>query len=847
VRALPPSPLAAAAILFAAGLLVPPRSGGPAAGAVAAALLAAGALLLRDRRRGPALRAGGALVLASFLPLGLLARAAGASRGPDRVTRLLARHGEIFATAVEVEGVLGRDPAPRSPPDDGCSLEVALVRIRGGRLSLPASGTVRIHAPPPPEGVADPCALARGTRIRAAAALSAPRSFGNPGAVDYAALLRARGIDAVGRASGARLVETIAPPPPLDRVLGRVRGFVVGSLEDAFREGAGGRGAGIARALLLGDRAGVAREDERALQAAGTSHLLAVSGFNVAVVAAAARALWRIVRPAPGPLAVLVGASLLAYLALTGREPSVERAVAGAILHLSGLLLGRRGAPLNTVGAAGLLLAAAAPAAVHDASFQLTFVAAGALAAFAPSAAASLPGPRWLAASIGVNAVALAATSPLTASLFNRVTPGALAANLAASPLMALALLATAAIPAARIVGAALGLVGVEFREGLAPAAILARSASLAVEAALGASRAASAVPGASYLCVTPPGWLTSGALAAGAAAALAWRRGPTRPGRGSIDFPRAAAAAFLAGTVLSCLPGEGILGRERDAPARSGLRLTVFDVGQGSASLIETPGGARLLVDAGGFARSALDVGERVVGRALLSLGVRRLDAVAVSHGDFDHAGGMRAILEMFPGGEIWVAAAERDAGRLGPLLDAAARRGRALRLLAAGRSFEFSGARVEALHPPRTGGGLGANDRSLVLRVEAGGRALLLPGDVESAGEGALLDRLAPCDAILVPHHGSRTSSTLPFLRAAGAAWGIVSCGASNRFGHPHPEALARLAAARTRVLRTDRDGAVRITLPPDTARPAGGAAEVEVFSGGGWRPAEAREAGP
>src|SRR5262249_47379410 len=158
----------------------------------------------------------------------------------------------------------------------------------------------------------------------------------------------------------------------------------------------------------------------------------------------------------------------------------------------------------------------------------------------------------------------------------------------------------------------------------------------------------------------------------------------------------------------LAVLPGDR-------GPATADLRLTVFDVGQGSAALVETPGGARLLVDAGGFAGSSFDVGERVVARALLTLGVRRLDAVAMSHEDFDHAGGVPSILDLFEGKELWISAPLHRRGRAARIEAEAVGEGRVLRILAAGDRWVLGGATVEILHPPRSADLATDNDLSL------------------------------------------------------------------------------------------------------------------------------------
>ncbi|WP_154233938.1 ComEC/Rec2 family competence protein, partial [Burkholderia pseudomallei] len=248
-------------------------------------------------------------------------------------------------------------------------------------------------------------------------------------------------------------------------------------------------------------------------------------------------------------------------------------------------------------------------------------------------------------------------------------------------------------------------------------------------------------------------------------------------------------------------------------APPDGAFRLTALDVGQGSAVLIET---ARhtLLFDAGP-GPEASNAGERIVVPFLRARGVRALDALVVSHADSDHAGGAPAVL-----GSIAVA---QMAGGLPPsnrLWRAARAAGVADALpCVAGQRWRWDGVEFDALWPaggPRAGGA--TNAQSCVLRVSAGGRAALLTGDVDARSERALVagsrGALA-AQVLVVPHHGSRTSSTEPFLDSVKPRIAIFQVGYANRFHHPHPTVWARYAGRGIELPRTDRDGAVRVDV--------------------------------
>ncbi|MBI3451063.1 MAG: ComEC/Rec2 family competence protein [Acidobacteria bacterium] len=805
----PSSPTVLAAACLCAGILTPaswrPHPLLVAAGC--AALLLAG---LRGCRDPGAPRGRLLIIPCAFLPLGLfLASSAAMPATRGAIGLLLTAEPALSRSVALVEGTIAAEPRRRPPPDGGCALDLDLARLGALRVSREASGRVRASFPAAPGDVPDPCRLFEGTRVRFPAAVSLPRSFGNPGALDYPVFLASRGIDALARAPSARLVAVTAPPSAADRALGRARRFILDSIDAAFESAGVAPDAPIAKALVLGWRDDIAPTAEAALRAAGTSHLLAVSGFNVAIVAACVLTICRLARAPRGGRAPILAISLVAYAALTGREASVARAVAGALMLLAARGLGRRARPLPLIAAVLMLLAALDPRSVADPAFQLTFAAAAALAAYAPPLVAALPGPRWLASMIAVDLAALAATAPLSASLFNRVAPAALLANLAASPLMSLAFIASCAIPAV----AALAAIHPAQPFALLGASLLARGASLAIDGAVDASARLAAIPWLSYACVTPAPALVAMTTAAFFAPAIF--RGTGAPRRAVLAIGVAVTAA---GTLLVVAPGEkpssGSAGALGPAPPGS-FRLTVLDVGQGSSALVEMPDGARLLVDGGGFAGSTFDVGERIVARALLTTGLRRLDAVAATHADFDHVGGLPAILRTFAGTALWVGAADHSARRLVPLERLAVESGRALRIVRVGGRSGFEPDAIDILNPPASGGGARDNDVCQVIRIRALGRSILLPGDIEAGAERAILPALAPVDVLLVPHHGSRTSSTTSFLAALQPRLAIVSCGFANRYGHPHAEAIARLQAAGARVLRTDRDGAVRVTF--------------------------------
>jgi len=231
--------------------------------------------------------------------------------------------------------------------------------------------------------------------------------------------------------------------------------------------------------------------------------------------------------------------------------------------------------------------------------------------------------------------------------------------------------------------------------------------------------------------------------------------------------------------------------------PPDGRLRLTVLDVGQGDAMVVEAPDGRALLIDAGPGGPMRLDTGERVVAPYLWNRGHLRLAGTIVTDPDADHAGGMHAIRRLFSAVETW------DAEQLarGPHWI-----GGAMLSLVWPRADRGVG--WQAPGPPRS-----RNDEAIVLRIEFGLASFLLASDIEAAAEQALVATGAPLRATVlkVAHHGSRTSSTPGFLHTVAPTAAVISVGARNSYGHPDAGVLSRLAAAGTRVYRTDSDGAV------------------------------------
>jgi competence protein ComEC len=256
-------------------------------------------------------------------------------------------------------------------------------------------------------------------------------------------------------------------------------------------------------------------------------------------------------------------------------------------------------------------------------------------------------------------------------------------------------------------------------------------------------------------------------------------------------------------------------------------LRLTAVDVGQGDAALVQFPNQSALLVDTGGlpYGNGGFDIGIRVLAPALWARGVRRLDALLLTHGDPDHIGGAVAAIDDFLPARVWQGIPVAGHRGLREVLDEARARGIPVEQQHAGTTIDAGEAHVRVLHPPPADWRRQQvrNDDSLVLELRYRDVAVLMLGDVGAEIERSILPQLshAPLRILKVAHHGSRTSTSQELLDAWHPQIAIVSCGRGNTFGHPAPEVIARLQASGATIYRTDLDGEVTIETDGHTLK--------------------------
>ena len=704
---------------------------------------------------------------------------------------------------VTLEGVVDRRPERTAA---GSRLPVRAERLwRDGR-EFPVSGRVLVYLR---EG-STPCVT--GDRVRFVATLRLPRNFGLPGEPDYVRSLALKGIAVTAhlRDPGELvLIRGGADSParaPLDRLAGRLGRFITESVP--------GEEGGILRALLLGDRGGVPPEIESAYTRAGVNHILSISGFHVAVVALAVFQLLLLLgrcsetlmlRSDIRRLALLAGVPVVVfYLFLSGAAPATARSVIMIVLVTLALFIHRETDPLNLLIVAALLLLGIEPPLLFDLSFQLSFLALWGLVVLTPIF--MKPVQRWERGAVGrllllvaASLAAVVATLVPVAYYFHRSSATGIIANLVIVPLLGYGAVVVgfAALPfvpvAPGIARLLIDLAG--FLVYLSDRIIL-PLARLPLLPHWTPTRLDLLL---SLLCLTCLTSLT----------------GRTRKG---------IAVAVLAGIMIAGhRPWQ-----ERHPP---GLELTFFSLGQAESTLIRFPGGETMLVDGGGSLREGgADVGERLLAPALWSLGVGRFDVVALTHTHPDHLRGLRFIVENFPVGEFWESGRHGESDDYRALRAALARQGVPVRRVdGATGPLMIGEGRIEPLSPDPGPPGGDVNGDSLVFRLVWRELALLFTGDIGAATEARLLAVPARLrsDILKVAHHGSRYSSTEPFLDAVRPTAALVSAGYGNTFRLPAGETLERFTERRIPLYRTDLDGTITLrsggrgfsvaTMPP------------------------------
>ena len=662
--------------------------------------------------------------------------------------------------SVTVEGPLRVDPSTERDRWSAI-MDVRSVSWDGGAAAVRETVWLSGHEQPPD--------AVRGDVVRVTGSLQPVEDGG------FAEFLLRRGISAdleVGE------VTRLGPAPfaPV-RWAQAFRALAGRSIESSFPP----REAGLLMGLALGDDSRLDPVLERDFRATGLSHLLVVSGENVAMVLAPIVALGAALRWSRWPRFALGVGTVAFFVVLTGADPSVMRAGVMAGLALIGILLGRPRSTGSILAGAVVVLLAIDPALVWSGGFQLSVAATASMVALATPISQRLRFlPGSLALATGATLAAQVGVTPLLLYYFHEVPVSTVAANVLAFP----------AVPPALLIGLAAATTGIVFEP-------LGRLLSVVAQVPM---RYLEAV--ADRLARAPIPWITGGGLPSlvlGLAAAVLiawWLRSGRRLPRKAIVVALGLVPLLLWSSALSAGPP-------------SALTVRFFDVGQGDAALLTSPSGVAILVDGGPEPDQ--------VATELVALGVKRLDLVIASHPHADHVVGLPAVLARIPVGVLLEPGCEDESPDGAALDEAATSEHIAVRHPRAGDVLWAGDIRLEILSPDRCWSGTESdtNNDAIVVRASVGEDSVLFATEPEEPAQQVLLDEGADllADVLKVPHHGAATSIE-PFFEAVDAEVAIVSVG-PNTYGHPVPEVLDWVRATGAEVFRTDRDGTVTVTF--------------------------------
>jgi len=658
-----------------------------------------------------------------------------------------------------------------------------------------------------------------GRMVRAPAILRRPSRYLDPDVPDQERALLRRGIALVGTVKSAALVQVLAHGSVPSELAAGVRRFARRAIQSSVGRWSA-RSASIVTAIVIGDRTGLDAEVERRLQEAGTYHVIAISGGNIAILVGLTLTLFRFAGLLGGTAMLSAIVGLAAYGYLVGRGASVDRATLMAIVYLAGRILDLRGPPLNALAVVAAVLVVINPFAVSDPAFLLTFGATAAILAVA----GRLPSnqvPRVAAGAISIliaSAASEAALMPVSAMVFSRVTFAGLVLNLAAIPLMAIAQIAGMVVVPLSLLSERLAVVAGWI-------------AFVGAEGLVVSARLVEIVPALTWRVAKPSAWVLAVYYGGLVGTWLVWSGVGSR--RAHVPATRTRPGAFSAAVCLGA--SIWILAeptRILRARGDGRLHVTFIDVGQGDASFVQFPQGDTLLVDAGGLSgTAAFDIGDRVVAPLLRRVGVRRLGTLVLTHGDADHIGGAGSLIREFHPWVVWEGVPVPPFEPLQTLRTAAQSVRSRWANVQTADEVHIDGVDVMVQHPrlPDWERQTVRNNDSIVLEIIWRDISLVLTGDIGREAEHVIVSRFAPAPLriVKIPHHGSLTSSSQDFVRALAPRVAIVSVGRGNRFGHPASLVLQRYAEIGAEVFRTDQDGAV--TLETD-----GDSVEIRGFTG-------------
>jgi len=648
-----------------------------------------------------------------------------------------------------------------------------------------------------------------GTTLAFRSRIKAFRNFNNPGGFDYQRHMTFQQVFGSAFVHGERLGIVGCEYPPVPSLISRYRSqarTVIETLPDIPTQA-------VMKALLIGERQAIPPELRQIFNRCGVGHLLAISGLHIGIVGGLV--FWLFHHGLNrfsfildrgwgrrGATALAIG-PIVAYAILSGLSPATQRALIMVLAFLVTYFIHKDGDTLNFLALAALVMLIWHPPALFSISFQMSFGAVFWIVLGLKSIKDQVTSrPDWpfrmwnrIKTFVRVTLWATAGTLPPVMYYFQQISLIGLIANCLLVPLMGFFVLPLGI----------LSLLVMSIHTYMAEAGI--QLAGWGLAQALRIMQTLAAFDGAAIPTVVPS---VIEIICYYALLGMVVMRKSVRLRRWAFLF------------VLMVLVADGLYWGHARFWHRD-LRVTIMDVGQGSAALVEFPGGETMLIDGGGYSNNQFfDMGERVIAPFLRSQKIMQIDTLVLSHPSSDHMNGLVYILGNFhPKRLLWTGArASTDSFR--DFFAAVQCSGvNVPTFFKLDRNRIIGGVAMDILHPPATVGeknhpssGDAYNNHSLVVKLTMGACSIIFPGDIEASAEAELLEccRAAlPSRVLVAPHHGSQTSSSMGFLTAVHPEIIVISAGWRNRFSFPHTSVIERYKRLAARIYRTDHNGAV------------------------------------
>lgn len=656
-----------------------------------------------------------------------------------------------------------------------------------------------------------------GDRIRIRTSLRHPRNFGNPGRFDYVKWLKRRGVFVTGYIRDTRYLIVLRRNEG-NRWIGWIEGWRR-KIERSIEEALSSPSREIIKALILGKSREIPMEMRDRFSFAGASHLLAISGLHMGLIVLFSFALFKnLFKQFPSLLmkwnidkltAILSLIPLVGYGIVAGMRIATVRAVIMTFVLFLSLIIGRTRGTYHAIAMAALVILLVSPNAIFEVSFQLSFAAVLAICLIVPPLADRIlredpllgaPSGRLVRWSKGFTIFALTSfaailgTFPIAAYHFNQMSYVGIFTNIICIPLVGFLILPLA------LAGSTLAL----FWQALA--FIPFKISEIFVLLLVKVVTIMASIPYGSRFIVTPRPW----EIVLFYSVIPMWIWGKRfRKMRWVFMIP------IMLISVSILIEGLSPIWSQR-------LRVDFISVGNGSSTLIRFPGGKRMLIDGGGTYDGRFDIGRKVVAPFLWKKRINRIDELVLTHPHPDHMNGLKFLVRHFQIGRLWISGEGKDTPSYAyrEFERIVNERKIPVWIVGTGDEETIGGVKISVLHPPKgrpfqqgATGNAKINNNSLVLKIAFGEKSFLFPGDIEKEAEGFLVRQGGlKSTVLLIPHHGSLTSSTEAFLDAVSQQFAVISAGRG--LGLSHRKVLGRLGKRGVPVYRTDLNGAVTFT---------------------------------